>query len=481
MSYHHDELPVFGPDSTSKPLSRTYSQSDLSPGGGATSDAFPSSFPPSPPSPSPGVSSNYDSRSPSPLAPMVPTPVAPPGSIMNPPAPTRVAPPQKRHRSSLKSAVSASASVAASVAWGGTTYQDAEPLTRAKDDEEEGDSSLDDFNADSPEVDNEDDSDYEQPNPNVRRPRTQLGAAQLKHSPMVRGRRKSSVATLAKSLVRKTDPNHAFCLLTNAPMPSKGLQFCHVLPRATDDDTLKTLEYWFQMPYYTLYIDTHYNIFVLQATFHHPMDGGDWALVPHHKLIDSLTEWMDKVLRKDETGFNPTNRVAISKSYEGRLEFGYYFLALTKDMQQTAISRYTEIADPEHLENFDPRALTPYFHPTASTEIGELTSHIHPHFVVYAIGQKLARIRKDMGRMRFNRFVRSLATHACFGHEETENKSIEDANQASLQQIITLHAQWSSTMHVPKPTDTGSRARWLYHPDAPECKDLPEPAGWPTL
>ncbi|KAJ6456612.1 hypothetical protein C8R47DRAFT_1165170 [Mycena vitilis] len=452
-----DALPVFGPpDSTPKPkpLSRTYSQSDLSPGD-ATSDAFPSS----PPSPSPGV------REPTPVARL---------------------PKKLPLRSSMKAAAptssSASSSAVGSVTWAVSTYHVAKPSTPPKDEEADGDSSCDEFSADSPdspEHDNDDDPDYVEPT--VRRPRTQLGPVQRqpKPSPAARERRKTSVATTVKNRVKRADPNGAMCLLTNAARPTRGLQFVHVLARATDDATLKGIEWWWQMPYFTLYIDTHYNIFVLQSSFHHPMDGGDWALVPHHKLITSLLEWTKKVASQDRTGFNPTNRVPISELYENQKDFGYYFLALTENMKETVIYRYSDKADLQ-LKNFTSLTAKGYSHPTFSTQIGQLISHIRPNFVVFAAGQKLAEIRYAMNSLyAFSEFLARLAETACFGHESQESMTAD--NLRSLGNILAIYDKWTSTKYVPKSTDTGRSARWLYHPDAPECKDLEAPEGWPTL
>ncbi|KAJ6456606.1 hypothetical protein C8R47DRAFT_1227795 [Mycena vitilis] len=388
------------------------------------------------------------------------------------------------------SASASSSSALGSVSWATPAYHQTESLTRAKDDGEEDDSSFDDFNADSPEDDNDndyddandgdndDDADYAEPS--VRRTRTQLGPGQPKQSPASRGGRKSSVATAAKSRVRKADPNGAICLLTNLPAPTRFLQFCHVLARATNDETLKRLEYWWQNPYYTLYIDSHYNILVLQSTFHNSMDSGDWALVPHHKLITQLEHWVDLVVSEDPTGYNPTNRVPISQLYKDKVQFIYFFLALNDQMKYAAISRFPEKADPDNLVTFDPLAFESYSYPTYSTDVGELVSHIRPNFVVYAVGQKLDQIRNNMVNEDYNEYLDSLAEIACFGHEATETQSVKQLNRNSLRQIVKIYDAWSSSKHVPTPTDPRS-AGWLYHPDAPECKDLEEPEGWPTL
>jgi hypothetical protein len=48
----------------------------------------------------------------------------------------------------------------------------------------------------------------------------------------------STAGPAAKKRVKAADPNGANCLLTRAPEPAIGLQFCHVVQRSADSDTV---------------------------------------------------------------------------------------------------------------------------------------------------------------------------------------------------------------------------------------------------
>ncbi|KAJ6530313.1 hypothetical protein B0H19DRAFT_482522 [Mycena capillaripes] len=158
-------------------------------------------------------------------------------------------------------------------------------------------------------------SDYEQSLRLASKPKCRV-ATGPKPSPKHRSVTKSSVGRGVKKLVLAADPKHlgyAICLLTNTPKPKKSCQFCHVLARRTRAEILAMLEWWWQLPYWTLYVDTRYNIFVLMANWHLAMDGNDWTLVPHHTLITDLSNWTNEMLARDPTGYNKDERSPISK------------------------------------------------------------------------------------------------------------------------------------------------------------------------
>ncbi|KAJ7730380.1 hypothetical protein DFH07DRAFT_848899 [Mycena maculata] len=155
-------------------------------------------------------------------------------------------------------------------------------------------------------------------------------------------------------------------------------QFCHIVARRTSVEVLTMLEWWWQLAYWTLYIDTRYNILILMANWHLAMDGNEWTFVPHHELITGVYAWARAVVEKDPTGYNKNARIPISESYGTKTEFDYYVLPLNKDMEEVAIHRYPAPVDGVP---FDRTAITPHFHPFVT--VGPLTSHVHPHFHLF--------------------------------------------------------------------------------------------------
>jgi hypothetical protein len=208
------------------------------------------------------------------------------------------------------------------------------------------------------------------------------------------------------------------------------------------------------------------------------MDGADWTLVPHHSLIAAILAWVTKVTVHDVTGYNENKRFPISQVrsrpsqrpfkalidslqlYNQQTEFQYFFLALTEEMKDVAIHRYATDVE----SDFDPKAFETHFHPFDT--IGALTSHIQPHFVVFSAGQKLAEIASSKTADDFDDFVGNLALTTSFGHEGEPAEVIE-ANIHSLEDIISIHKAWSSSIHVPKLTDT-PRSSWMVRPEGCE-------------
>ncbi|KAJ7666718.1 hypothetical protein DFH06DRAFT_1322689 [Mycena polygramma] len=289
-----------------------------------------------------------------------------------------------------------------------------------------------------------------------------------KGTPDKRCKTTSTVNSRVRGLVRDavlavhTLVTTVFCLLTNATKPPGSIQFCHVLARRTKDDILTRLEWWWQLPYWTLYIDTRVNIFPLMANWHLSMDAGDWALVPHHAIITAILVWTELVLSVDPTGYNKGKRFPIYKSYN-QTKFDYYVLSLSEDhLDGVVICRY---ANPKANANEMEHHSHPY------NKIDKLPSHIHPHFVIYAVGQKLAKLDDEMPGEQFDAFLDKLAATACFGHSSDNDSEGDDAddevktkNRGSLDSIIAIYKYWSSDKDVPK---MGSGHEWRKHPSAP--------------
>ncbi|KAJ7123882.1 hypothetical protein C8R43DRAFT_1031802 [Mycena crocata] len=299
----------------------------------------------------------------------------------------------------------------------------------------------------SPEVREDDPKDKDYKESHIRRSRTVAGSSPQK-------RKEGSISTSAKNHVRDADPHKGVCLLTNALHPKRARQFCHCIPRSTSDLILTALEWWWQMLYWTLYIDTRYNMFPLMATWHIAMDADEWTLVPHHQLISRLLTWSSNVTKADPTGYNKSKRNPISESYGTQTEFVYYFMPLSAAMKEVAIHRYNEDFDPNNVETH----LYPF------STIGPLTSHIHPHFVVFSAGEKLAKLCKGKSADEIDDLLESFAAVVSFGHEGTLTGSVASLNLTSLQDMVRLYDMWSVMENVPQ-KDTEPRHKWMHHDD----------------
>ncbi|KAJ7673033.1 hypothetical protein DFH06DRAFT_1174123 [Mycena polygramma] len=281
-------------------------------------------------------------------------------------------------------------------------------------------------------------------------------------SPAKRQKHSSSVTSGARQRVALADPNKAICLLTNVPWLLMSQQYCHVLPRSTSDLVLTILEWWWQLKYWTLFIDSHFNIFVLSANWHLAMDADQWTLVPHHAIIAAMRAWVDDVVRHDSNGYNKGKRSEIWKSYNGQIEFRYFFLALTDKMKHAVISRYPTMSDPENLEDFDPLSFESKVHPFS--DIGALNSHIHPHFVIFSAGEKITKLIEGAHPFMRQLVLAKLAKTADFGHAETlPAGGVEAANLISLTAILNIYERWTRPID-PNVSDS-PRHEWMQHPD----------------
>jgi hypothetical protein len=126
-------------------------------------------------------------------------------------------------------------------------------------------------------------------------------------------------------------------------------------------------------------------------------------------------------------------------------------------MKKVAIHRSTEEYDPENVDSFNPAALAMHLYPFST--IGPLTSHIHPHFVVFSAGEKLAKLTSN--HPDSDALLANFAKIASFGHEGSTEEVIKQ-NLESLLTIVEIHEQWTS-QRCPQLSDR-PKHEWLRRP-----------------
>ncbi|EED81343.1 predicted protein, partial [Postia placenta Mad-698-R] len=86
-------------------------------------------------------------------------------------------------------------------------------------------------------------------------------------------------------------PNKGACILSR--LNDRTVQFCHVLPRATDSSVLASLEWWWGLTK-TLNVDSHHNVAFLRGDLHVLWDRGDLLIAPMPdvvmRLLDKFTD-----------------------------------------------------------------------------------------------------------------------------------------------------------------------------------------------
>ncbi|KAJ7778774.1 hypothetical protein DFH07DRAFT_539783 [Mycena maculata] len=264
----------------------------------------------------------------------------------------------------------------------------------------------------------------------------------------------ASIQSGAKKLVKDSDPNLGHCLLTGTVEPEISNQMAHVVPRATKSLQLTMLEYYWRILYWSLYIDSRFNIFPLKVDWHKSMDAGLWALVPHHLDIAKVRTWVEeRALMERKRGDSDR----ISKLWEVKTsqndkdeskqpkikKHKYFMLPLSDTLRTVPLYRLQGEFDPAVAEA---RHVFPY------KTLGPLFSHIQPHFVIYAVGMKLAELEKAKldGDAAW---LEMIADNASFGHP-AKKRSLAAANLESLRNIQYIYEQWTHADGLPDPGNT---------------------------
>ncbi|KAI9573777.1 hypothetical protein HD554DRAFT_2310386 [Boletus coccyginus] len=197
--------------------------------------------------------------------------------------------------------------------------------------------------------------------------RREAEGLETRTTPKIR-KKTRTVTSSQKDLARSADPNDGRCLITNRPEP---VQSCHLVAQATDHETLTKLEYAWGLKYRYFNVDTRYNMMHLRNDWHFLFDQPKWILVPEIEVLQKLS----KIYVEDKYATSDITKIFAEPTYR------YYVLpALTL---REPICRYPDVNKPGHE----------YFPPYSN--LGPLTSHIHPHFVIFNAGKKLASFESE--------------------------------------------------------------------------------------
>ncbi|KAF8435483.1 hypothetical protein L210DRAFT_3762736 [Boletus edulis BED1] len=195
-----------------------------------------------------------------------------------------------------------------------------------------------------------------------------------------------SVSNEAKNRVLAVDPHEGRCLIENCN-PARAVEFAYCYPRRLTKDSARvtSLEYWWDMKYYTLNLDTRYNIFPVNASLHRMFDKPNtfpsWTLLPLDEVIRIFWNTLkleDGRLRASRGNF-PT--------FSDKL-FRYRLITLPESkLKGCTITRQHAVTD-DDTPSIDHFRLYAYpFHDYLIVE-----SHLRPHFVILEAGRKLKQL-----------------------------------------------------------------------------------------
>ncbi|KAG6834802.1 hypothetical protein H0H93_007304 [Arthromyces matolae] len=179
-----------------------------------------------------------------------------------------------------------------------------------------------------------------------------------------------------------------FCSITLLSGPAAGAQFCHIIAHSTTNDDLKMskLEYALGMKYMELNLNSHYNILLLEPSFHWTFDQAHWALFP----LDIA--FINRMNKARFTVDSP-----LEKLYQGYEEHAWSYLFLPFPPMR---DRYIVQCNPEGVESGPSKAnpvVPPHYYPQ---HLPVIKSHIRPHFVIYDLVKKMLHNKRDELELR---------------------------------------------------------------------------------
>jgi len=176
----------------------------------------------------------------------------------------------------------------------------------------------------------------------------------------------------------RVDPNDGRCMVTNTEY---ALEFCHCIERRRMQnlEDLHRLEWYWNMRHSSLNLDTRYNIFRLDSSYHTHFDIDGWLLLPHPDILNKF--------RSSVNSIQVAGRVSAVREHFPKFDedeiFSYKFVLL-KGWEKQFILRLNDTES----ESSD----LPYVcHKYPFTSLPYVKSHIRPQFAIFNAGAKLMR------------------------------------------------------------------------------------------
>ncbi|KAF9001142.1 hypothetical protein BDQ17DRAFT_1542908 [Cyathus striatus] len=166
------------------------------------------------------------------------------------------------------------------------------------------------------------------------------------------------------------------CVVENTSF-GNGIEYAPCIPKEVEDEMLERVEYWWNLSYRSLNVNTRYNFiplsYLLEGLFHK----GLWLLIPEHDVIEMFFS-------------SKGNRDLFPKEILQQKTFTYTLVAHTS-MHPLAIHRLTgtdlSLSELDSLLSGNKPEFEHHRYPFQT--LGPIESHAHPHFVLYNAGMKL--------------------------------------------------------------------------------------------
>ncbi|KII86425.1 hypothetical protein PLICRDRAFT_177968 [Plicaturopsis crispa FD-325 SS-3] len=169
--------------------------------------------------------------------------------------------------------------------------------------------------------------------------------------------------------VLATDPNSGRCLLTNT---DEAVELAYCVPRELEPAVLNRIEFAWNLEHGTLNTDSRYNIFPVTAELRDLFYHDEWLLIPSAEVVNT---------------YDAERTIPVGPDFpdipNGVFE---YTLLPRHSMTNTTIRRYP-CADGIRSTPL-PQECSSHQYPFE--RLGVFKSHLHPRFVIWDLGRKLA-------------------------------------------------------------------------------------------
>ncbi|KAF8870407.1 hypothetical protein CPB84DRAFT_1855579 [Gymnopilus junonius] len=164
------------------------------------------------------------------------------------------------------------------------------------------------------------------------------------------------------------------CIIENIE-EINAVQYAHLLSRSTPNSIITSLEYSWGLQPGHLNVDSRFNIFRLNARLHYAFDRGYWLLIPSPTILREFENHKQR-------GPKNNNFMNICKD-QGPFE---YNLVPMKKMMSIPIHRQVDSPNRPVI----PREKHFTYHHFPFHSFPTIKSHVHPRYVIFNAGQKMA-------------------------------------------------------------------------------------------